>query len=160
MTRNKKIILLLVPVILIIGALIYVLIAKKSGHKETAPPTPEEKISVPTNQGSVAIPDITKNPIENLSDGGVTFKLSDDFSIEYYAKDNSFIITLLNNDVEKAQKEAEQEFLQSLGVSQDDACKLNVIIGVPFSVNENFAGGVYKLSFCPGGKILGNSSQK
>lgn len=147
MKVNRKFILLLLLIIIIVGLLTYILVAKRFQPKE---------ITISTEQGNVRIPDITKNPIENLSAGGVTFQLSDDFSIEYYPEDKGFVITLLNRDIEAAQMKAEQEFLRALEISKENACKLNVSIGVPYSVDENLAGGIYKMSFCPGGKLLKN----
>lgn len=51
---------------------------------------------------------------------------NENYSISYYAGDEGFIITLFSADTAAARTAAESELLDQLGVSRDDALKLNV----------------------------------
>ncbi|MCX6765408.1 MAG: hypothetical protein NT136_00315 [Candidatus Moranbacteria bacterium] len=144
---TKKTMLITIIVILTVGIFAFFILRERYGP---------EKITIKTEQGEVKITDITENPVEKLSMGGVTFQSTEDFLIEYYPGDQGFIIALLNKDTEKAQIAAEQEFLRALKINKEDACKLKVSITVPYTVNEKFGGGIYKLSFCEGGQLLKN----
>jgi hypothetical protein len=73
-----------------------------------------------------------------------------DYTIVFWAPASSFAISLLSKPLTAARHKAEQTFLKDLGVSQDDACKLAVNLGVPVSVDPDVAGILLGLSFCPG----------
>lgn len=109
------------------------------------------KISIETNQGEVNIKNIYGHPVIEYPTKDIVFKKSDDYSMFYYKGDDLFNITILNPDIQTARDKAEDEFLKTLGITKEAACKLNVSLGVPINVNEKTAGIDYKLSFCPDG---------
>jgi hypothetical protein len=110
----------------------------------------EDKLEIPTNKGTVNINNVYKNPVEQLSQNGVSFTQNSDYYMSFYPKNNGFLITLLNPDLEKARSEAENDFINKLGITKDQACSLNVSITIPNSVSTKYSGGIYNFSFCPG----------
>ncbi|MFA5360206.1 MAG: hypothetical protein WC349_04600 [Patescibacteria group bacterium] len=111
------------------------------------------KMIISTAKEKIKINNIYKNSIEKF-DSGVEFKKNPDYLIDYYAPDQSFIIVITNPNIAEIRKKAEKDFLDTLNINQEQACKLTISVGVPFSVNENAAGINYGLSFCPDGKPL------
>lgn len=70
----------------------------------------------------------------------------------YSPKDQSFSITILAPPFEMNRKEAEEKLLESLQITRDQFCQLNVVVGVPFAVSEALSGTDYHVSFCPNGR--------
>ncbi len=108
-----------------------------------------DKITVETPAGQVKINDIYKNPAEVLPQNDIVFKNSEYYSMYYYPKDQSFTITILNKDLSTARQMAENDFLNTLKINKQDACKLKVILSVPYEIDPNATGKNYGLSFCP-----------
>ena len=104
-----------------------------------------------TGKEKIEINNVYKNPIE-MFESGVEFKKNSDYLIDYYSPDQLFVIVITNPNIDEARINAEKDFLDTLNINQEQACKLNIQLGVPFSVNENAAGINYGLSFCPNGK--------
>ena len=88
----------------------------------------------------------TAYPINN--NGDVVFSETENYKIIYFPKGEQFLISILGTPFEEAKKEAEQQFLQSLGISESEACELNVSVSTPRFANEAESGKNYKLSFC------------
>ncbi|QQS39069.1 hypothetical protein IPM62_00410 [Candidatus Woesebacteria bacterium] len=86
------------------------------------------------------------NPINKNGDY-LTYD-SDNFQILYFSSDDSFLISILNSDFDKYQKEAEQELLEILRIEESKACALKIFTTTSRSVNEDKAGKSYPLSFC------------
>jgi hypothetical protein len=78
----------------------------------------------------------------------VAIQQTSTYSIAYNISDSSFVISILATPVDAARAAAETAFLSSLGISEQDACKLNVYEGVPASVSDQYVGKVLPLSFC------------
>ena len=70
------------------------------------------------------------------------------FSLSYYEPDDFFAVTLLSEPLDDARGQAEQAFLSRLGISETEACNLNVYVGVPITVNQYLAGENLGFSFC------------
>lgn len=143
--NTKKIALTLASIILIAFLGFYLVFLKN-----------RNKITIKTPSGNVSINNPKKLPdIKPISLDGVSFKENTNYSIDYYPQDQGFIIVILNSDdIQKARDLAEKDFLDTLKLSQKDACKLNVSLTVPFRVNEKTSGINYHLSFCPNGKAF------
>jgi hypothetical protein len=60
------------------------------------------------------------------------------------------VITIEAAPLEANREAAEAALLSSLGVSRQDACKLNVYEGVLASVSDQDSGTAFPMSFCPG----------
>lgn len=111
-------------------------------------------LDIQTEKGIVPINNIYKNPIEKLSKNGIAFANNNDYYIAYYPQDNGFLISINNPDVVTAERKAEENFLNQLGITKDQACQLKVSITVSFGVSEKYSGSVYGLSFCPGSNAI------
>ena len=100
---------------------------------------------------SVPVRDFTKNPIAT-TETGVVIVDSSDYILMHYVPDQSFLITIINEDVEYARQKAESDLLSILGISKAQACILRVSLTIPRAVSETLSGQDYHLSFCPDGK--------
>jgi hypothetical protein len=116
----------------------------------------DEKMFIETKDGNVATNNLYKSPVENLDKNGVLFEENAGFHSSFYPQDQGFLITILDTNIEKGRRDAEENFLQDLGITKDEACKLKVDLGVPSFVNQDAAGKNYGLSFCPNGKPFPN----
>lgn len=114
----------------------------------------DEKMSVKTSSGSVDVNNVYRNSLEKLSSNGVAFKDNRDYYMAYYPQDQGFLIVLHNADVKSALQKAESDFLQTLGITEDTACTLEVFVSVPYDVSPEAAGDIYGLSFCHDSKKL------
>lgn len=110
------------------------------------------KLKIHTEKGILEVNNVYRNSVRAFSDNWVTFAENDDYSLGFYSPDESFIITLNNEDVFTARKRAEKALIKILGITQEEACLLNIFLGVSFQVNEKYSGEDYGLSFCPNGK--------
>ncbi len=138
---NKKIIILIaVLILLVVLVIIYFAVAYQ--------PVDEGQISIKTDQGTVVLDDIYQKAEEMLPAGNLGLRKTDDYIIDYYPELRTFSIALLNPEIEVARLKAEQDFLATLNISEEEACKLEVTVGVPNSVNPKYAGIIYPLSFC------------
>ncbi|HUC31618.1 MAG TPA: hypothetical protein VMR99_02955 [Candidatus Paceibacterota bacterium] len=168
----KKIIIVLASLIalILIAFGIFLLVQKNSVSSTTPPPTgtlPPVSTSTPlvvptsttitigTSQGSVTV----KNFYESaayITQDQQTVAVTDtpDYVIAYNISDSSFGIALLSTPLEAARQAAESALLSALGVSQKDACKLNVYEGVPADVSDQYVGQSFPLSFCGGPPTL------
>lgn len=71
------------------------------------------------------------------------------YGIMYAPGSKSFVISILASPFEEVRNEAEAAFLQNTGLTKEEACMVNVSIGVPHFVSPERAGQVFPLSFCP-----------
>lgn len=114
-----------------------------------------EKITVKGQTGKVSVNDFKKNA-EVASSGVIYFVDKKEYNIAYNSTSSEFIMTLLvNTNIESTRKDAENDLLSSLGISQQDACKLRVYLYVSAAINKNLSDN-HGLSFCPGSKFFPN----
>lgn len=71
------------------------------------------------------------------------------YHITYLADTHQFLITITGKGFAQNRYAAEQKLLSQLGLSQEDACKLNIVITTTSSANPDQAGQSLPLSFCP-----------
>ena len=115
----------------------------------------QTQITVKTADGTVSINNPATLPDKKpLSSNGVNFKDNANYSIDFYPEDQGFIIAILDPNIQAARDMAEKDFIQTLGISPADACKLKVSLAIPFRINEKVSGINYGLSFCPNGKAF------
>jgi hypothetical protein len=150
----------LAVILLILTAYIYIMKKKNNSNAPqentqfTVPEKGADKFTIKTSKGDVDVQNIYKNSLGDLSQSGVAFEDNDEYYIAYYPEDQGFIIALESPNIQNARTDAEKDFLDTLGITQEQACKLKVSLTVPMSVNAKAAGGNYGLSFCPDGKPL------
>jgi hypothetical protein len=172
---NKKaviIIVAIVVVILAVGVTLF-LIQKNSPNTGsgitttgTLPPvststpaivTPTSTvITLGTSQGGVTVNNFYQSPGATITQDqqAVIIDNSGDYAITYNVPDSSFAIAILSTPLEAARQAAESAFLNELGISKQDACKLTVYEGVPIGVSDQYPGESFPLSFCGGPPTL------
>lgn len=140
--------------------------AKRQTQQEIAQPTPTPVAPF--------IPNRTASPSGALIPTGATFDIDsvsvsnfyqtttpfdqegdrtladvpDQFRITFLPGDKQFLIVITGNGFAQNRAAAEQQLLISLGITQEEACKLHVVIRTISSANPNEAGQDYTLSFC------------
>jgi hypothetical protein len=117
--------------------------------------TSESRFTIQTPEGPVSVLDFREhNHLAGSHTAGVigdTIFLEENnrFSIGFLKSDNSFGIVLSAKPISVVRKDAEDKLLRDLGVSEKDACKLNVIVRVPASIGVSAPDRNIGLSFCP-----------
>lgn len=76
------------------------------------------------------------------------------YLIEYINATQYFNIALLQEPIGSTRSEMEQYLMAHLGITQDQACRLNYMVSVPNRVNSAFSGRNLGFSFCPGAAVL------
>lgn len=143
MKKNILIIFFIILFILILSGIIYFI-------------NNSNKMIVISGNEKIKVYNIYKKPLETYSNSDVEFKKTPDYTFDFYAKGPTFIITILNKNINAARETAEKDFLNTMQINKEQACKINVQLSVPFNVDENVAGPDYGLSFCPDGKKFPN----
>lgn len=82
------------------------------------------------------------------SSQSIQFVQTGQYIIQYSQTSDSFLISIQSAPFDSNRKKAEEAFLESLDITKEDACKLDVSITTPQSVNPKEAGTIYRLSFC------------
>ncbi|MEK7602150.1 MAG: hypothetical protein AAB472_01560 [Patescibacteria group bacterium] len=72
------------------------------------------------------------------------------FNILYFSDSGSFVISLNEEPLGQIRREAEEYLIQTLGITQEQMCKLNYTIGTTSYINDTFGGENLGFSFCPG----------
>jgi hypothetical protein len=171
---NKKLIVIIAIVAVIAIAFVVFFFASKNNSATTtgnvgttgtlpiitsstplAPTPTSTTLVLGTTQGSVTTTNFYKSAAYITQDQQ-TVVVSDQpsYTISYNVADSSFVISLLSTPLEDARQAAESAFLSALGISQQNACKLNVYEGVPISVSDQYPGESFPLSFCGGPTTL------
>jgi len=117
----------------------------------------EKKIQIKTtDSGLLSVKDFYQSPFTKIidKDNDAIISKGINYMIQFYAKYQSFNIVLTGGDLHVVREEAENAFLDTLGITKDEACQLYVSLGTPYYVNVKTAGVEYGLSFCPNGKPL------
>lgn len=96
----------------------------------------------------IPLKDFRSNALETNSVGEMLLADEKDYQIVYFEGDQSFIITLYTPPIPETQQKAEEALLRILGVTKNQACKLNVSLGVPYQVDPQYIGVSLPLSFC------------
>ena len=72
------------------------------------------------------------------------------YSILYNQNNQSFAISLNIAPLYTTRDQATAEFIKRLGITSEQACKINIYVGVPYSVDSRLSGQNLGLSYCPG----------
>lgn len=128
-------------------------IQKTNESKVVFVPSPPEvfpdKIIFHTKWGNVETKNFYKNTVETI-DETFFLKKEPSFNIGYFRPDGTILIALKTKPILQARKDAENSLLEIMGIDKESACKLNVSVEVPVSIDEKYAGRNLGLSFCSG----------
>ena len=111
-------------------------------------PGPTVSESSKIEVSNVKVNNFYKDAKKINSQGDILISEEKDFDIVYFPKGDEFLISILSSPFYPKRLEAEKKLLETLGISEKDACKLDVSITTPAFVNQNEAGINYGLSFC------------
>lgn len=116
------------------------------------PNTSANKITVLDKSGNkIEVNDYTKTA-KDISPSAVTIQQEQGHaSIFYNSSGNQYSIVLNVGTYEEFTSQipaAEQEFLQKLGITQEEACRLNVVVENAGSLDERLQSAELPLSFC------------
>jgi len=107
-----------------------------------------QTFTIGTSRGSVEVRNFyLLNPVV-VEGGSVVLKQTQNYSIVYDYLDSSFWLAISGIPFTTWQPVAEQDFLNILNISKDDACKLNVSSGVYYDQQNPLSGKSFPLSFC------------
>lgn len=172
---NKRIVVIVAIIVVILAAALVFFLLRKNSPTSSVPvatstgeaggatfaitsstPAPTSTtITLGTREGSVVMNNFYQNAQTITTDGqAVIMTSTDDYAITYNVSDSSFAIVIESTPLESARQEAESAFLNILGVSRSDACKLTVYEGVPVGVSDEYPGENFPLSFCGGPPTL------
>jgi hypothetical protein len=148
-----KKVLIAISIAVLIPALLFIFLYFK--NKKNVVVEEEVEIATPivTEKKQLPIADYRKKAERIIDDKNTMIKSEDSFEIigSYYNDKNSFMIFIKNSDFEETRQKAETYLLETLGVTKDEACTLNVAVVVSPDVNE-YLDDNYGLSFCPNAK--------
>lgn len=156
MNKNKVLLISFLIFLLVLVGISFIAPRRTTDNIPPLSPTPipappkiintQEKINV----SGVEINDITVNPIIDNGVGDVLFIQHPKYQVEYQGKFELFIINILASPFEETRREAEDAFVERVGVNRQEACSLNVKIGSPsYAGVADFDGRKRGLSFCP-----------
>jgi hypothetical protein len=81
----------------------------------------------------------------------IPVSVAPEYSIVFFEDKTTFTIIVNARPLTETRKKAEQALLRKLGISEVEACHLNVDLGVISSVDIDMSGKNFGLSFCPNG---------
>lgn len=101
------------------------------------------------NGATLTVRNFYKNAVEITPYDYVVIKDTFYYRLLFFEKDNGFLVSIKDPNVETARAVAELELPDILGLAQQELCNLDIFITVPFYVSETRSGKSYTLSFCP-----------
>jgi hypothetical protein len=168
MTRTRLI--LLISLILILGGgLLYLFSRSTNSLPQESGNIPEDQPSIPvvfpsstpetasssgtiqvgTGAGVVSVKDFRPTALAK-SQGDYLIARTPEYDITYSQNGSEFLLALSAVPFADVRARAEQALLQSLGISQSDACKLSVVTRVDHYIDPDHAYRDWPLSFCVG----------
>jgi hypothetical protein len=142
-------------IVSLVGILIILFVVYK--FLSASKPTNINPVTTPTPtipQGATI--EISGTPLNNIYKGSKIDNQRDVFFIDepgkyqvvFLEKFNTFLISILGSPFEELRQDAEKALLIKTGLSQAEACKLDIQTTTPSYVNPDYAGRSYPLSFC------------
>lgn len=113
-----------------------------------------DTIAIGTGHGVITVKNFYKNAV-GQEEEYVIFERSAGYDLLYSLQDSSFVVSIKSGTLSQVQPQAEQAFLSDLGISQSDACRLVVVVGVNPSVDPSLANQALPLSFCASSTFSG-----
>lgn len=136
----------LVFIIIIINVILRAISPKKTPIETTSIPTPTPVKEI--NISGVKVNNFLDTPVRSDRQGDTVFMQKNIYQMTYLPKYNSFIISIVAIPFEENRATAGEDFINKLGISKDQACSLNVSIGIGCKLDLEHCGKSYPLSFC------------
>jgi len=109
-----------------------------------------ETLTIGTPSGSVTVKNFYPRIVGGEENTVVILEKPTHF-ISYDTMDSSFWVAVAAKPFLENRAMAERDFLEVLGISQGNACRLNVVVGIPYGIDPSLNGRQFNLSFCGGG---------
>jgi hypothetical protein len=106
-----------------------------------------DTIDIGTSHGTVTVKNFYKSAL-GWEDAYLIFQKNATYELLYDTVDSSFVVSVVNGPLATTRAVAEAALLSALNITQSDACKLTVIVGIDPSVDRSFTGQALPLSFC------------
>lgn len=174
----RKILILLAIFVVVVAAVfayVYFSSRKSSSNSASANPTVSSSSTatlpmVPSTSSGNTIPGAPTGTtfVMGTADGSVTvnnfylqpfvideeyliLENNNDYQITYDTENNQFFVYASSSPIAQSEQEGESALLSLLGVSETDACKLNVVVGYETPTDPNDSHTFFPLSFCDNG---------
>lgn len=107
-----------------------------------------EMIEIGTPKGAVRVKNFYPEKSDLDESGSIRIASGDGYFISYDTVASRFWIAVTGATFASVRSRAETDFVSRLGISQNDACNLDVSVGVPWSAANPLSGVDLPLSFC------------
>jgi hypothetical protein len=142
MSKKNKIIIAILIVILVYT------VSYIAGRRDQRPVLEEPGFNV-TEESRFDPSTVPEPPAEDrFPTESVTLVSTPNYAIVENRNTGLYQVNVLGSPFERARLDAEQAFLFELGITEERACVLNVVVTTPAYANPNDAGINYSLSFC------------
>ena len=158
--KRLTIIFITIAAVIIIGlTIILIVYSRQSEQTEITVSDPSsysvayndnDKIVIDTEIGPVEVNDFYSTAVGETGTNGVILAQTDKYIISFYPSRHEFIISLTSPLLATARTEAELKFLEITGVTEKEACALDVYITTQIGISRAYAGKEFGFSFCPG----------
>lgn len=158
MHSKKHFILLLAAFGVLIGIPLFLLALSPKQSNQIPVPTlgPTPTLLIPVTQtpegkleiNGVEVNNFLKDPVSVDSEKDVFFIEKPGYQIAYLSQFNKFLISITSSPFLTLKTQAEEDFVKTLGVTEPEACQLDVEVSTPQFANPEYAGAIYPLSFC------------
>lgn len=119
--------------------------------KSSEPAFPQSDfLSIGTSRGAVTVKNFYKRTL-GFDEQFVVFEKTQGYELNYDSYTSGFSVYISAAPFAANRLTAEKSFLDALGISREDACKLKVFESVSPDVDKKLAGRNLGLSFCGGG---------
>jgi len=95
----------------------------------------------------IAVQDIISGG-QQTADGTIVIDKPNQYQVLFQPQFEKFTLTILNSQFQNTRQTAEQDLLNSLGISKEQACKLSIAVTTTSDVNPDYSAYEYPLSFC------------
>jgi len=113
----------------------------------TSPPTPVPQPGDIIIDG-IAVNNFKKNAVRITENGNTILDENTQYEIIFNEAEQKLILVLRGENFENSQSSAESRLLELLGIDELNVCRLFVEEQIPTSVNNEYAGQVFPLSYC------------
>lgn len=152
MFRKRTIVIFLFLVLIMVGSVYFIFLSTQTGQKKkTSPlptPTPFQTTPRKITISGIEMNNFTVSPVFVNQNGDTSFVRNSKFEFVYLKQFNEFIINIYSSPVDQNRYEAENLFLEKLGINQEQACTLTVWVSNT-SDDPQASWAKQKLSFCP-----------
>lgn len=103
-----------------------------------------QEVAIDTDIGEVVVEDA----VLSMEGEYEVLRSNESYKILHNIPDNSFQIIIYKQPFFEIREFASKAFIEALHISEQDACELNITVSTPASIDPDYAGQTYGLSFC------------